>query len=1560
MGARLPSTLAQPWKSIMQALGDFISGQFVAPDGRPLRSTNPSRDSETVFETACSTDRIAMAASAAAEASRDWASLSRQERFDSLADLRESLRSRSRELADAIVLETGKLRTEATGEVNALLGRFDLVKAAVDTDLREGGVEGFPGEQLRYHALGVVGVIGPFNYPLHLCHAHAVPALLMGNAVVVKGSEVTPLCAQVYAQAVMDAGLPPGVFNIVQGDGESGAALANNEHVRGLCFTGSYAVGRKISEQALERPELLVALEMGGKNTVVVAEDADLRQAAHEIVVGGYLTTGQRCTCTDRVLVHQSRCEELLSVLAPMVESLHFGDPESPQSFAGPMATASGRDALETALAAAENAGADARVAGGRLPGGSFAKASLHVLPSGMHDVHGYTDHELFGPNVGIESFADDDEAIAVLRASEFGLANSVFTFSNARFERFYRETNSGILNRNRSTNQASPRLPFGGLGKSGNYRPAGAHAARNVVAAVAVQENVIGRIQVHPKLLDYMPPPELDRLASQHEREEEEESSRTFLSHPRPMAMQLPRGGKLPASDEWLTRLYAAERVVREKKPPVFDHLRSAGPWLVSVDDKPLSVLDGMSQTATLCGGFAEEQVVRGYTEGEFGSTLVRTLDPTITSQDSALEFATVLRQMVPGLPHVTYANSGAEANDKALALARLHSERPKATKVLAFEGSFHGRTLLPLSLTYNAVKRGPYEIAGYEGNFAPFPVWDSPGQSEPAAPSGFYAAAGTGDMEELKQRFGDEAEDELLAREIACLEVVHEALGGGEYFACIIEPMQSEGGDRYATARFFRALRLLTRRHTVPLIMDEVQTGFGLGGEFAWHAKFQLVNLRGQPDFPDAVVFAKRAQLGVCMSVWVDPELTSVQPASLIRGRMHAEMVATQHAAERVQKLVRERLGVIAQGFPHLVGAPRAEGFALAFDLPSTEHLMAYLGQRFWRGAVVFGAGSKTVRYRLSESFLARDIDLLFDTVRRSLAWLDAHPGAKPPAWEDRPRSVRERRKALELRIRDVRGSEALEFLPAILDIELCVYEPVRRTDPAQIRAALEDVDCIATFAEVKERGSWKFVGFAIGNPLEAAAKHEEGPDRDPMLGRKNSLYSLSLTVAEDYQGYGIGKKLKRAQLKEAASRVNEDGTSRYRFVAGRNRVGHTAAMAHLNRAFGAHLVCVLTGQYEDPEGQAIYYRMPLGPLAPVRATDNEDVKSLAVGISTPFAEPPASLLEAETSGLLYGPAVNKLTIMNYATPGVVRALEWASAMAPKLPHMYLTSCRDELVDKSLRLMRTHRSEAQVAIGLVGGYLGHTTAAARSISDPGVHAQGPKHFDWPLLPHPEDVGIEAMSSLFKEIVAEAGGSEKILGLYVEPVQERTGRCLDAESWSALARLCGELDIPLLAFETASTYYRSGQGSFCSSGWAEVPDVLAWWGGGHTGYLHTNARYRVAKPLAMVSTWDGDELSLVRDHHQLRAARAIDIKSATAAWAHALTPASDAGLKVRGRGLYWVIEAGTRAEELDAALRGEGLDLRVLPGGRLAAIPCLDKAAEAAQALKAGLERVL
>jgi RHH-type proline utilization regulon transcriptional repressor/proline dehydrogenase/delta 1-pyrroline-5-carboxylate dehydrogenase len=1550
----------------VNALGNFIGGAFTAPTGAPLTSHNPAADGAVVFTTAVDDSAVARACDAAAAAAPAWARLTLAERAAHLARWKDAIAARQAELVEAIVWETGKIKSEAVQEITTVLARFDVARNLAAADLREGAIAGSAHEQLRYHPLGVVAVIGPYNYPIHLCHAHVVPALLTGNTVVVKPSDITPLAGQRYAETAAAAGLPPGVFNLVLGTGAVGAALVADRRVKGLCFTGSYAVGRRIQEAALDRPELLVALEMGGKNTAIVFDDASVRQAAHEILVGGYLSAGQRCTATSRVLVQAKVAAPLLDALRRAAPTLRFGHPDDAASFAGPLATAAGRERFEHGLAAAVAAGAEPVIAGERRPGGFYRTASLHLLPTGRHDAAGYTDVELFGPDLGVSVFTDDDEAIAVVNASPYGFANAVFTNDGARFERIYRETTSGILNRNRSTNLASPRLPFGGAGKSGNYRPAGSMAHRNVVVPVAVQDNVIGTIATHPMLADHLPAPDLDRLEAQHVAEDAVEAARNLIDEPRPMGLRRPKGGVMPASDRWLIRLYAGDRVVREKKPAVFDHLRSAGPWYVSIDDAPLAVLDSMAQTATVCGGFAEDPVVQALVEGGFGDTVTGNDDTAVGETWAAAEYAATLRHLVPGLPHVTFVASGAEANEKALVLCRQGNKRPTATKILAFDGSFHGRALLALHATHSPSKRAPFELAGYQATFAPFPVWTTPGE-EPEAPSGFYAACAAGALDELTERFGDAKENALLAAEVASLAAVHAALAGGEHYVVTVEPMQSEGGDRYATARFFRGLRLLTRYHEVPLIFDEVQCGFGLGGPFAWHTKFRLLTSRGQPDYPDAVVFAKRAQVGVVMSRFEDPEPASAHNASLVRGRIHAEMMSTSHAATRIEKLVRPRLDAIARAFPHLVSAPRACGYAFAFDLPTPSHLDAFIGQRFWRGAIVFAAGTKTARYRLADTFGAREIELLFDAIRRSLSWIDAHPGKKPPEWEDIAEPAEPTAPVLpaDVTFRLVPTAEAMALLPAILDIEYQVYEPARRTPPAEIKLALDDPEGSFVIAERQVDGAAQLVGFAIGAPLEAS--HDvEGPDHDPMLGKHNTMYSVSVTVAPGYQGTGIGRKLKELQLRDAASRRRADGTARYAHVTGRNRVGRTAQMTHLNRVFGAHVVSVLTGQYEDPEGQAIYYRIPLGAIAPAAGREAEvvstkraqwgaaapaDAVDAAHGLTRVFATPPASLRDALTSGLLYGPAVNKITLMNYVTPGMVRALEWIGALAPDLPHIYVTSSRDETVDKALRLLRTSRKQAAVAIGLAGGYYGHTVASCRSLSDPEVHRGGPGHFAWPRVPHPAVAGVDASLAALRAAIAEAG-ADRVFAIVYERVGERTGWVTPPAFLDGLAAIRAETGVPLLAVEHTTALYRSGLGAFAFPH-GPRPDIVAWWGGGQIGYLHVASRWFNSAPLALVSTWDGDELSLLRNYHQLRAARRLDVVDGAAALERALAAGP---VEHHGLGLYRVLHAGAAADALHAHCAAHGVVLRRFPGGRLGVVPGLDQAAEVAARLGAAL----
>ena len=1028
----------------------------------------------------------------------------------------------------------------------------------------------------------------------------------------------------------------------------------------------------------------------------------------------------------------------------------------------------------------------------------------------------------------------------------------------------------------------------------------------------------------------------DLDSLEAQHAEEECKDAQRALFTHPRPLRLNLPQNGDFPQSKAWLERFYEGGRMVREKKPGVFDHLRSVGPWFVSVDDDPLSVLDGMSQTATVPAGFADDRAIRHYVDGGFGETLTLAYDTSLGDDPATAAYAERLRELVPGLPHVTFVNSGAESVEKAFALCHGQATKPSQCRVLGFEGSFGGRTFLALQASFNPVKRAPFEIAGYEVSFVSSPGWVEPNLGEPAEPQGFAELVAAGDIDGLVARFG-EADDALLQTEVRALAAAHAELSKERYFAVIIEPMQSEGGDRYATARFHRGLRLLTRHHEVPLIIDEVQCGFGLGGGFAWHHRFGYVDAEGGPDTPDCVTFAKRAQVGVVMSRFEDPEPTSAHSASLIRGTLHAQQMATDDAAARLQQWVMPRLDAIAARFGDLVANPRACGNAFAFDMPSPQEMLAFLGQRFWRGVIVFGAGKQTIRYRLSSAFGEADVDRIFDSVRASLKWIEAHPGEKPPLWQNTPPSPREGvrpRSDRTTRVRKVGAGEPGPLLEGVLALEARVYEPARRDPEARLRLGVESPDGVAIVAEVQEDGGWRVVGSAIGVPLEAVGEMD-GPDRDPHRGLHDTLYSVALTLDPDFRGVGLGRQLKTAQIAAAAELRREDGSARYVHVVGRNRVGETDNMMRINRSLGAYEVYRLTKQYGESDGEAIYYRIPVGVYRisptgepPAKAGFSAGV-DLASGLARPFAVAPASLRAQEAAGQLYGPAVSKITICNYITPTVVRAVEWVSALTPELPHLYLTSSRDEAFDKPLRVMRYHRPAAQIAIGFQGSYFGHTTAAARSLSDPEVHRQGPAYFDhWQRIPHPAQ-GAAACVEALRAAVGAAGGPDAILALCLEPLQERTGAIVPDEFWPLLEAFRAQTGVPVIFSETASSYYRSGQGAFFGSGIDFCPDALGWWAGGQAGFVHVDPKWFVDKPLTFVSTWDGDELSMIRAHHQLRAARRVDFGP--------ITQLLDAGLAdlpgSGGRGYYRTVPGG---EEAAASLEANGFRPRAFPNGVL------------------------
>jgi succinylglutamic semialdehyde dehydrogenase len=327
----------------------------------------------------------------------------------------------------------------------------------------------------HFRPLGVMAVIGPFNFPAHLPNGHWVPALLLGNTIVFKPSDRTPAVGQVIAEIAQEAGLPAGVFNVVQGGADVAARLVAHQDIDGVLFTGSFPVGRRILEANLDRPGRMIALEMGGSNAAIVWKDADLRRAVIECVRGAYATTGQRCTCTRRIIVHADIAERFITAFCRLASTAVVGAGTDPEPvFMGPVASRAARDAVLTRqVALAREGGRVLLEAAEHEREGWFIGPGLVQVPR----FDRATDCETFGPLAQLSVVRDLDDAITQANATDFGLVAAVFCRDESVWNACFDTLRVGCLNRDTGTAGASSRLPFGGLGRSGNLRPAGSFA---------------------------------------------------------------------------------------------------------------------------------------------------------------------------------------------------------------------------------------------------------------------------------------------------------------------------------------------------------------------------------------------------------------------------------------------------------------------------------------------------------------------------------------------------------------------------------------------------------------------------------------------------------------------------------------------------------------------------------------------------------------------------------------------------------------------------------------------------------------------------------------------------------------------------------------------------------------------------------------------------------------------------------------------------------------------------------------------------------------------------
>ncbi len=446
--------------------GLFVDGEFTdAADGRTFETTNPATE-EKIADVALAGDADVDRAVAAARRAYDevWSRLAPSERGKYIYRIARVLQERGREMAITESLDGGKPIRESRD--------VDIPLAAAHFFYYAGWADkvdyAFPGRGAR--PLGVAGQVIPWNFPLLMAAWKIAPALAAGNTVVLKPAETTPLTALKLAEIVRDAGLPPGVVNIVTGAGETGAAVAQHDGVDKVAFTGSTEVG-KLIRRALAGSSKHYTLELGGKAANLVFEDAAIDQAVEGIVNGIFFNQGHVCCAGSRLLVQESVADEVISKLKNRMETLIVGDPLDKNTDIGAINSRAQLDKIEEYLDIGEAEGAEPFQTSCPLPErGFWCRPTLFLHASQSHRV---VQEEIFGPVLAVQTFRTVDEAIAMANNTPYGLSGGVWSDKGAKTFRVTSRIRAGVLWAN-TYNKFDPTSPFGGYKESGIGREGG------------------------------------------------------------------------------------------------------------------------------------------------------------------------------------------------------------------------------------------------------------------------------------------------------------------------------------------------------------------------------------------------------------------------------------------------------------------------------------------------------------------------------------------------------------------------------------------------------------------------------------------------------------------------------------------------------------------------------------------------------------------------------------------------------------------------------------------------------------------------------------------------------------------------------------------------------------------------------------------------------------------------------------------------------------------------------------------------------------------------------
>jgi succinylglutamic semialdehyde dehydrogenase len=483
---------------MLSEAGHYIAGQWRQGRGEPLVAVNPSTGLEDWRGRNADGGEIDAAVAAARGALEKWAVADLSCRIEAIESVVVQYQQHKPAIADCISRATGKPRWEALTEVDAMIAK-GAISIAAERERRSPSSRGAGAMTAvtRFVPIGVMAVLGPFNMPGHLPNGHLIPVVLAGNTVVFKPSELTPGVGEMIARLWHDAGIPPGVLNLLQGAAATGAALAAHHDVDGVLFTGSAAGGAAIHRALAGEPHKMLALEMGGNNPLIVWDCADVTAAAYCVVQSAFITSGQRCGCARRLIVAKDAAgDALVARLVEMMRAIGVGlYMDDPEPFMGTVISAAAAERLLRSQQDLMDRGGTALAemkAAGRSPA---------LLMPGLIDVTGIArrDEEIFGPLLQVIRVDDFAAALQEASATWHGLTAGLISDRGDLFEQFRRVIRAGVVNFNRPLTGARSDQPFGGLGRSGNHRPGAYFAADYCSDSVAAVEDARVTLPVQP-----------------------------------------------------------------------------------------------------------------------------------------------------------------------------------------------------------------------------------------------------------------------------------------------------------------------------------------------------------------------------------------------------------------------------------------------------------------------------------------------------------------------------------------------------------------------------------------------------------------------------------------------------------------------------------------------------------------------------------------------------------------------------------------------------------------------------------------------------------------------------------------------------------------------------------------------------------------------------------------------------------------------------------------------------------------------------------------------------